>query len=499
MSKRKRHALADSAAESTKSGAPTVPNKVIHSLTDLGNATLFAEIFKDQVRFVLELEEWLVWTHGKWVKSEIDLRRLVNEFIAARRAEVAYPGDLITIFGDAVAKPEALKWVYKSQSKSRIDAMLEMAKADARICISQDALDRNHFLVGVLNGTLDLKTGQVRQSRPEDLITQYIAVKYDPQASCSGWVSFINQVSCGRQDLADYIQEISGYSLSGSIQEQKMFVMTGKGANGKSTFIEVFQDMLGDYAKTTPAHSLMRSESRAIRNDIARLRGARFVPAVEINSGKQLDEAQVKRLTGGDKITARFIGQEYFEFTPQAKFFLAVNTLPEVSGADDGIYRRMRFIPFDMSIADDKINNTLPDQLKAEKTGILAWAVEGFKRWNKNGKLSEPKCVQEASRDFRSIMDTIGSFIEDRCERHPDKRIPKGTLYSEYLKWARKACVEPVTMKKFGTLIGQQGIKHSKSGDTRFWQGISCLTHFQQAQSISPVTTPQDSSGTAVQ
>jgi len=469
------------------------PAKVrkIHPPTDLGNADLFAEMFHGTVHYVPELNRWLVWSDSKWRSSRDKLIGLVRQFIEMRLEEAKCQENLVTRHGNTVTRTEALKWVMKCQSKSRIDAMLQLAMVDAKISVSQDRLDRNPYLVGVKNGTLDLIAGVVREGCSNELITQFIDIDYNPDAECERWLKFIDQVTCGHKDLADYIQESLGYALSGSVQEQQLFVLAGKGKNGKSTLVDVFLEVMGDYGKTTPAHTLMKSESRAIRNDIARLRGARFVSAVEINTGKQLDEALVKRLTGGDKITARFIGREYFEFTPQAKFFLAVNTLPEVSGADDGIYRRIRIIPFELSIGEDAIDKTLPEKLKSEKAGILAWAVEGVRRWYQRGKLIEPSCVVEASSDFRTTMDTIGSFLKDVCERKTGTRIPKGSLFAAYQRWSKEACVDPVGLKEFGTLIRQQGFKESKSGSTRFWQGLTvrtsqCSTPPTQNASPSP-------------
>jgi putative DNA primase/helicase len=460
----------------------------IHPLTDLGNADLFAEMFHGTVHYVPELNRWIVWSDGKWWSSRDKLMGLVRQLIEMRRKEAKHHGDLITHYDEHIKHNEVWNWVKKSQGKSRIDAMLQLAMVDAKIFVPQDRLDRNPYLVGVKNGTLELVAGVVREGRPEELITQLIDINYNPDAECERWLKFIDQVTCGHKDLADYIQESLGYALSGSVQEQQLFVLAGKGKNGKSTLVDVFLEVMGGYGKTTPAHTLMKSESRAIRNDIARLRGARFVSAVEINTGKQLDEALVKRLTGGDKITARFIGREYFEYSPQAKFFLAVNTLPEVNGADDGIYRRIRIIPFEWEVHEDKIEKDLPEKLKAEKAGILAWAVKGFQRWKKRGNLSEPSCVVEASSDFRTTMDTIGSFLKDVCERKTGTRIPKGSLFAAYQRWSKEACVEPVGLKEFGTLIRQQGFKESKSGSTRFWQGLTVRTN----QSSTP--PPQNAS-----
>jgi len=459
----------------------------IYPLTDLGNADLFAEMFKDEVRYVTELDTWLIWSDGKWVKSKSKLLMLVRKLHAKRRAEAKHPeGGLFTRYGDPVTPQEVKKWTDKSQSRSRIEAMLKLAMDISSVSIPQGALDHDHLLLGVENGVLDLRTATVRAGHQDDLITQSLSAKYDPEALCPGWKQFIDQVSAGRNDLAGYLQEILGYSLCGSVQEQQLFVFTGKGANGKSTLVDVFLDLLGDYGKTTPAHSLMKSESRAVRNDIARLRGTRFVSAVEINTGKQLDEALVKRLTGGDKIAARFIGKEFFEFVPQAKFFLAVNTLPEVSGADDGIYRRVKIVPFELSIAESDLDKSLPERLKQEKVGILTWAVEGFIRWYKRGGFDEPTCVKEASKDFRSVMDTIGSFLDDKCTRNATSRIPKSGLFAAYQEWAKEACIEPVKMKTFGTLIGQQGFKESKTGSTRFWKGLSLPSFRVPAPTAQP-------------
>jgi len=484
-------------AENEQTPNPTeAGERVIFPLTDLGNAGLFAELFKHEARYVPELGTWLTWSDGKWVRSKAKLLLLVHTLIEVRRAEAKHPGGLKTRYDEVVGKAEAQKWVTKSQSRSCIGSMLKLAMDMDGICISQEALDHDHFLLGVKNGVLDLRTGTVRPGCPKDLITQFVSADYDPTATCPGWEQFIDQVSDGRPDLAEYLQEILGYALCGAIQEQQMFVFTGKGANGKSTLIDVILDLMGDYGKTTPAHSFMKSESRAVRNDIARLPGARFVSTVEINSGKQLDEAFVKRVTGGDKIAARFIGKEFFEFVPQAKFFLAVNTLPEVSGADDGIYRRIKIVPFDLSLSDSDLDKTLPERLKLEKTGILAWAVEGFQRWHKRRHFEIPECVKEATSDFRAVMDTIGSFLSDRCTRDPNAHYPKGGLHAVYLEWAKAACVEPVKIKTFGILIRQQGFKEDRTGSARYWKGISVQTFRVPA---SPAQPPQNQPASEVQ
>jgi putative DNA primase/helicase len=250
-----------------------------------------------------------------------------------------------------------------------------------------------------------------------------------------------------------------------------MFVFHGPGANGKSTFTEIIRELLADYAMHTTTSSLLHSRSSPIRNDLARLNNARFVSAVEIGMGKRLDESLVKQLTGGDQVTARFLYNEFFEYKPKFKLFIAANHKPEIRGVDHGIWRRIHLIPFDVTISTDEIDKDLPMKLREELPGILAWAVRGCFEWQDNG-LNIPESIARATAEYRSEMDIIAEFLEDSCSIEDSERVALGALYDAYKHWSDLACQEPVGKKIFGNMMRQKSFTQSKSGSIRYWNGI---------------------------
>ncbi len=468
----------------------TATPQIVNNLDDLGNAQLFLAKFGKAVRFCPELGAWLVWNGRRWQNDQPGLWRMVATIARLRYRDALRPGPFVTLAGEAVAHENLWAWARKTASKSRLQAMLDIAaKMDTAVVAAED-LDADLFTLNTPSGTLDLLTGELRAHRKEDLLTQMTEAPYDPAAACPTWDRFVDEITCGDKELTEYLQESCGYSLCGAIREQVLFLLVGKGANGKSTFLDAIFHCLGSYAKSTPAHTFVKSESRAIRNDIARLMGARFVTAVEINTGRKLDEALVKRLTGGDPIVTRFLRREYFEFVPQAKFWLAVNVHPEVSGADDGIYRRVRVVPFNAAFKPSEMDKGLPAKLKAEAPGILAWAVRGFQRWRDRGFLLEPPAVTQASSDYRAQMDITGAFITDCCAVSPEETVPVGGLFDAYLGWCRINALEPMKKKTFGVLVRQKGFTQGKSGGARFWRGLGLSLSLPSLQVASQHPAP---------
>ncbi len=450
----------------------SLPPLVIQPLTDHGNARMLEKCFGPRLKCVEETREFLVYDGKRWAPSNKALAKMVRVVGIMRYKEAKYAGPIVTTTGEVLEPKEVLKWANKTMNKGRLQAMKDVAASLPGIAASIADFDRHDWLLNLRNGTLDLETGKLRRHEPKDRLTQIANANYDPNATCPLWLAFLQQIALGQSALIRFLQMVVGYVLSGVVTEQVLFLLVGKGANGKSTFLEVIFEIMGEYSKTTPGHTFIKSESRAIRNDLARLKGARYVSAVEINMGKALDEALVKRLTGGDRIAARFIGKEFFEFFPQAKFFLAVNTFPHVSGADDGIFRRIVVVPFQASFTGDQIDKHLGEKLKAERDGIMAWAVEGFKMWQESGTLEIPTVVQTASSDFRAEMDVLAEFQEDRCEKGPDFRVPVAEVFDAYLGWAKAATQDAMGKKTFGMLMRQKGHRQVKSGSTRYWTGL---------------------------
>ena len=348
--------------------------------------------------------------------------------------------------------------------------MIDMAKWLPGVAVSVGMFDRDPMLLNCSNGTLDLRNGEIKALDPADLITKMVPVSYDPQATCPVWETFVDRIMESDLSRIEFLQRAVGYSLTGITSEQCLFVLHGPGANGKSTFMETVRELLADYAMHTTTSSLLQSKSSPIRNDLARLNGARCVSAVEIGMGKRLDEALVKQLTGGDQVTARFLYNEYFEYKPTFKLFIAANHKPDIRGVDHGIWRRIHLIPFNVTIASDEIDRDLPNKLRAELPGILAWAVRGCRQWQEQG-LMVPESIAVATSEYRAEMDVIAEFLNDRCTEQADEKEPLKTLYDAYREWCDSACQDAVGKKVFGNLMKQKGYSQSKSGGVRYWNG----------------------------
>ena len=446
----------------------------VYPMTDLGNAQMFFRLFNKSFLYDQERGKWIGWDvdRKRWLTGKLAYKvmmRLIKKLVTELYRQAKSRRPLRTRNGETVAREEALAWSKASSQKGRQKAMLDLVRDLPGVRVSKAELDRDPYLLGVANGVLDLQTGTLIENRPDLLITRYANAAYRPDAEAPIFQRFMDEICLGRQELVDFIQEVLGYSLSGLIKEHAFFLLVGTGANGKSTLVEAFLYLLGDYGIGMPSHAFLKSSSRAIRNDMARLPGVRFAPCAEVNTGMSLDESMVKRATGGDVMTARFIGKEYFDFHPSAKFFLSVNTLPKITGADNGIYRRLVVIPFDGDF-QATMDHDLPEKLKAEIDGILAWAVQGFLRWQARG-LVKPQCVVDACAAYRAEMDTVQSFLDECCILDPNVSTPLGVLYEAYQNWAKGAVVEPAKMHLFGTLMGQKGFTKKKSGSWR-WEGV---------------------------
>ena len=342
-----------------------------------------------------------------------------------------------------------------------------------------DELDSNPWLLNAANGTIDLKTGALRAHSRRDLVTKQAPTAFDPDARCPTWLAFLDTVMAGRQDLIEFLRRAVGYSLTGDVSEQVVFFPYGLGANGKTTFAETVTAMLGDYAQKAPRGMLtMRAgNSDGVPNDIARLPGARFVVSNEVEEGRRLAEAQVKDLAGGDTLTARFMRGEFFEFRPTHKLWIYGNHKPVIRGTDEGIWRRMRLIPFEVTIAAAKQDRKLLQKLRAELPGILAWAVQGCLDWQRDG-LSAPAEVTEATAAYRAEMDVLADFLSDKCYLAPSATVPKAALFVAYQTWCEVNRERPLGKIAFGARLKERGIADGTTGreKTRAWVGVGLLT-----------------------
>lgn len=355
--------------------------------------------------------------------------------------------------------------------------MLMLARSEPSVVVDEHQLDRHPWRLNCRNGTLDLKTGELSPHSRRDLITKCATAEYDPDAKAPCWEAFLERILPDR-DVRQFLQRATGYALSGSITEQCLFLLLGGGSNGKTTYIEAIRSLLGkDYARTANFETLlMRRYEGGPREDITRLRGARFVSAIESDEGCRLSESVIKQLTGGDMIAARALYQSTIEFKPEFKLFLATNHQPEIRGTDNAIWRRIYLIPFGVRIPREERDSELSAKLRREHGGILAWAVRGCSRWQRSG-LRLPEAVQSATARYREEMDPVAQFLRDCCDRGNGYRVPKREVFSEYRSWCDNRGLPSETENALGRRLKEKGFEGVRTSKDRFWRGLRVRVH----------------------
>jgi putative DNA primase/helicase len=362
--------------------------------------------------------------------------------------------------------------------------MIDVAKSFSSIALGHDNLDTDPWLLNVDNGTIDLRTGLMREHRRDDLITKMALVIFDPNAKAPTWDAFLDRAMGGSQDLVSYLQRMIGYSLTGAILEHVVAFMFGGGANGKSTLLAAIHAMLGDYATPAPRGLLFRSRNERHPTALATLHGRRFVTCSEIEEGQAFDEALVKDLTGGDPIECRRMREDFWSFTPSHKLFLAGNHKPTVRGDDEGIWRRIRLVPWIITIPESERDTNLPSKLRAELPGILAWAVRGCMAWQSNG-LDEPAAVKLATSKYREESDTLGEFFRLRAVFEAGATIARKDLREAYQAHCQENGAEPFGAKRFAGRLREGGVTETsvRKGVSVVdgWRGVRLMTDAERA------------------
>jgi putative DNA primase/helicase len=447
--------------------APSKPECL--PFTDLGNAERFVREHGEEVRYCAEIKKWFIWNGRLWEKdSSGEIYRRAKKTVRGMLIEAAH------IESEGV-RNALVKHERRSESENRIKAMVNVAQSESGVPIRLTDFDANPMLFNVLNGTIDLRKGELRKHRREELISKISPVTYNPPASAPLWGSFIERITNGSEGLAEYLARAVGYSLTGETIEHALFLLYGTGANGKSTFLEVLRCVMGDYATTADFGAFLISKGQGIRNDIARLKGARFVTATESEAGKRMAESLVKQLTGGDRVSARFLYGEFFEFQPSFKLFLATNHRPKVIGSDEGIWRRIRLIPFTVTIPPSERDRNLTEKLKLEAEGILNWAIAGLRDWL-DGGLKDPDEVLTATDEYRRREDAIGHFLEVCCTARKEGRVGSDALYKRYGAWVEANKEYQLSHREFSKVLEERGFekKHTAQGAT--WFGIELIS-----------------------
>jgi putative DNA primase/helicase len=452
-------------------------------LTDMGNGRRLVARHGADIRHVHPWRTWLAWDGKGWRPDDSgEAMRRAKETVEALYREAAGSveriGRELARAADEQAKAalaaqleearRLLSWALRSEQAQRLDALLAVARSD--LPVLPDQLDTDPFLLNVLNGTLDLRTGELRPHRREDLISKLAPVRYDLGATCPLWLKFLDRILDGNQDLIIYLQRVVGYGLTGDVSEQCLWFFHGTGANGKSTFLGTVLAMLGDYGMQAVPELLLAKNHDSHPTERADLFGKRFVATIEAEEGKRLAEALMKQMTGGDKMRARFMRQDFFEFDPTHKIFLAANHKPVIRGTDHGTWRRIKLVPFTVTIPDEEKDKALPEKLKAELPGILAWAVRGCLDWKRHG-LGEPDEVRQATATYQAEQDTVQGFLGECCFLHPQARVKSSALLDAYHEWSGDRLMTAPTfrerLKDKGFAAPTRG-----GGGAYFWHGI---------------------------
>ena len=449
-----------------KNGLPT---RKQYTPTDAGRAECFVDRYGHMIKFVPGWGRWLLWTGQYWNKDEdggivrlaIDLHRKALHDAAELR--------------DDRARSEAVKEAMTWGDAHMIKRMLDLAKCDCRVVTSHRDFDADPFLLGVRNGVIELRTGGFRAAAPADLITKQAGSEFDATATCPRWVKFLDKVLASDAELIGYVQRFVGYTLTGDVSAQCFPFLYGSGKNGKSVFTETLQTLLGDYAQRAPQSLLTASNNgREPSQEVARLQGARLVVGSETEEGARLAESRVKDITGGDTLTGRYLYQEAFDFRPCLKLWMFGNHKPEIRGTDEGIWRRMRLIPFTVQIREEERDVNLPTALRHELPGILRWALEGTRNWILEGGLRTPHLVVVASDEYRQDEDSLAEFIQAELVREADARAPTKEVFERYRKWAVEVGNRfPLNQRTLTKRLKERGYESGHHSTGNFFRGLT--------------------------
>lgn len=458
-------------------------------------ALRFSRIHATDLRYVARWGRWMHWNGTKWVEDEtlhvFDLARSI-----CRTAS--------TECGDS---KEAL--AVRLASKVTSAAVERLAAADRRHAATVSQWDLDAWLLNTPSGTLDLRTGKIHEHRSTDYLTKTTAV--GPGGDCALWLQFLGRITGGDPELQAFLQRLSGYALTGCTSEHALFFLYGTGANGKSVFLSTLSELLGDYAKVAPASSFVASATEQHPTDLAGLRGARFVTASETESGSRWAESKVKSLTGGDKISARFMRCDFFEFVPEFKLVIAGNHKPSLSSVDEAIRRRLHLVPCTVTIPPAERNPRLRERLRAELPGILSWAIQGCLAWQQQG-LDPPAAVRNATDDYLAAEDSIGRWLEDCCNADPTCWTTGAALFSNYEAWTRQNGERATSRKGLTQALEGRGFVQARTRTARGFAGIGLradvthvtdlrvmpVPHAWTANSEGSVTSVTDNSSTEV-
>ncbi|HEY5434690.1 MAG TPA: phage/plasmid primase, P4 family [Candidatus Limnocylindrales bacterium] len=451
-----------------------------HNRTDAGQAEWFASTFGDSLRFDHRRGVWLVWDGTRWMVDH-------DEAVSRRAIEAARLRHEAALQAADEDREEEVRFSLRMESRARLGAVVDLARALPPIADPGAGWDTEPHLLGVVNGLVDLRSGDLREGHPDDRITMSASVRYDPAASSPRWLRFLREVFNDDIGLIDFAHRAVGYTLTGDCREEVFFLLHGLGWNGKGILMNTLASVMGDYATTVPFAALEASgPGGRPSNDIAALAGKRLVMSSETGVATRFDEARLKSLTGRDPINARLLYHEGVVFQPALKLWLAVNDLPSIADHSLGLWRRVLVIPFRVSFEGARAEKDLDQTLNAEREGILAWAVEGARLWYASG-WTVPPAVKAATEQYRVDSDTLARFLAEECVIDPGVSEMAGVAYKRYSRWADAEGL-PFSGRLTGTAFGKEMVRRFTRGRTAkgaFYRGVAArLDHDESGPDV---------------
>ena len=460
----------DYVSPTTREPIPASPSTIDSpNLTDLGNAKRLIRASQNELLYCAAHGAWYIFQESHWRRDSDGA-----VFRVAKRA-------VGLIFEEALAEPDTdrqatlRRHALRSESSRSLNAMVSVASTESEVVISSQMLDASPWLFNVSNGTIDLRTGKMQQHDRTDFITKKSSVVYDPTASCPLWDDFLTYAMEEDEEIVEFINRFFGYCLTGLVTEQVLLFMEGTGSNGKTTALLILMHILGDYAIQGAPGLLLAKQGDAHPTEVADLEGTRFVANSEVEKGKPFAESLIKQLTGNDKIRARRMRQDFYEFDPTHKLCIAANHRPIIKGNDEGIWRRIIRIPWKRAIPADKKDPFFLDKLKKEAPGILNKLVAGCLVWQEKG-LQPPEKVRLATSDYREEMDVLADFMEEKCLLGEQHKVGQKELYMSYVDWCEELKQKPQNYRLFNRQLKERDFEtlviRAGGVTTRAWKGV---------------------------
>jgi len=436
--------------------------------TELGYAHRLIRVYGGKLRYVPAWRRWLAWDGTRWAHDTTGQAIRWMKAIARRVTT-----DAIAIVEEKERKT-ALNVARRGESSAGIAGALALASTHDAIAISPADLDADPYLLNCANGTLDLRTLELRAHDPDDLLTKITGAAYDPSADGVEWSRFLARVQ-PESDMRAFLARLVGHALEGRVSEHVLPIFWGDGANGKGTFLGAVLAALGDYADAADPELITARTFDAHPTGVADLFGLRLAILHETDAGRRLAEGTVKRLTGGDRLKARRMREDFWAFDPSHTFVMLTNHKPVVSGTDEGIWRRLRLVPWPVVIPDAERDEDLGQRLALEADAVLAWIVGGYREWRECG-FAEPAAVTAATKSYRVDSDALGRFLDESCHFAGSARAPSSQLFAAWARWCERENEDPGTNKAFTDALRARGYENARTNTGAVWRGIGLGT-----------------------